>query len=160
VLRKIAIASVAVAGATGILFAATGAGADTNTEAFRIVETNGSATVTAHGVFDASGVDIVRSQTDRLVFPDGSLIINHPDADGTFTFKLNPATCTARIKLSGAYTISNGKRAYKGATGSGTYQGKGTTVLARKSDGSCDFNAEPISDNTVIHASGPISFAG
>ena len=157
-LRKIAVASAAIAGATGIILSATGAGADTNTEAFKIVESNGSATVTAHGVFNATGVDIQRSQTDRLVFPDGSLLINHPDSDGTFSFKVNPATCTARIKLSGAYTISNGKRAYHGITGSGTYQGKGTTVFARKSDGSCDFNAEPASDNTVIHASGPISF--
>jgi hypothetical protein len=157
-LGKIAVAAVAIAGATGVVLAAGGAGAATETEAFRIVETNGSAMVTAHGVFNATGTDIQRSQTDRLVFPDGSLIVNHPDSDGTFSYKLNQSTCTARIKLSGAYTISNGKRAYKGITGSGTYQGKGTTVLARKEDGSCDFSADPVSDNTVIHASGPISF--
>lgn len=157
-LGKIAVAAVAIAGSAGLFLAAGGAGAATDTEAFRIVEMNGSATVTAHGVFNATGMDIQRSQTDRLVFPDGSLLIHHPDSDGTFTFKLNQSTCTARIKLSGKYTISDGKRAYKGITGSGTYQGKGTTVLARNEDGSCDFSAEPISDNTVIHASGPISF--
>lgn len=124
-------------------------------ESFTIIEPSpGGGPVIAHGAFSAAGTDVELSPNSDtgsgvFIFPGGTITAVHTTTSSTGTF--NPKTCVAHFQFSGTYVITGGTGAYAGASGSGTFQGRGTSV-------GCDQNTA--SQLVVIHAHGPISFAG
>ncbi len=80
--------------------------------------------------FDETNEDIV-----RFVFPDGSITLDAPTTEETEDF--NERTCSGSFTFSGTFEISEGTGAYEGATGEGTFAGKGRFIGQRNPDGSC-----------------------
>ena len=78
-------------------------------------------TVVASGAINATGQDVVISDTqDQFVFPDGTLTIFHAPVRSRDRF--NDKTCTGKIRETGTYVISAGTDQYEGASGSGNYR--------------------------------------
>lgn len=78
-------------------------------------------TVVASGAINATGEDIVISDTeDQFVFPDGTLTIIHAPVRSKDHF--NDKKCTGRFHEAGTYVISAGTDQYEGVTGSGSYR--------------------------------------
>lgn len=99
-------------------------------------------TVFATGPIEGKGTSTVLTDdgeghgTDRLAFKHGSVVVDHTDSSYSDSF--NEQTCVARFRGAGDYTISGGRGAYKGVTGSGTYSYKGTFFGVRTPDGCSD----------------------
>ena len=84
----------------------------------------GGGTVVASGAINATGEDIVISDTeDHFVFPDGTLTIIHASVRGRERF--NEKKCTGGFRETGTYVISEGTGDYEGVTGSGKYRAVG-----------------------------------
>ena len=96
------------------------------------ISEEGGGTVVASGAIDATGQDVVISDTeDRFVFPDGTLTVIHAPVRGRGHF--NEKHCAGMFRETGTYVISAGTGLYEGVTGSGTYR-----VVARVQDGCTD----------------------
>ena len=92
----------------------------------------GGGTVVATGAINATGVDVVITDTeDQFVFPDGTLTVVHASVRGKGHF--NQKQCTGTFHEEGTYVISEGIGLYEGVTGSGTYR-----VAGRIQDGCSD----------------------
>lgn len=70
--------------------------------------------------FDETNEDIV-----RFVFPDGSITLDAPEDEGSGSEEFNERTCSGSFTFSGPFEIIDGTGAYEGATGSGTFEGRG-----------------------------------
>ena len=113
--------SVAAVGVAGIYGTASSASPAKQTFTITSDMNDTGGTVTATGAITATGDDVVVSDTeDRFVFPDGSLTINH--TLGRHKEHVNDNTCTATVRETGTYLITNGTGRYHGASGSGTYR--------------------------------------
>jgi hypothetical protein len=78
-------------------------------------------TVVASGAIDATGDDVVVSDTqDDFVFPDGTLTVFHAPVRTKEHF--DEEDCTGSFREVGRYVISSGTDAYEGVTGSGEYR--------------------------------------
>jgi hypothetical protein len=80
--------------------------------------------------FSVSDEDVV-----TFVFPDGSITLDAPETGGSEDF--NERTCSGSFTFSGTFEIIDGTGAYEGATGEGTFAGKGRFIGQRSPDGSC-----------------------
>ena len=153
-----ALAALAL-GAAGFGAVAAGASPSQN-ESFRVVVSNGTGTVYAHGVFDRTGSDTERNSSDVFRFGNGKLVVSHPASTSTGgSYSLDPTTCKFTYTDTGTYTIKGGTGAYAGATGSGRYTATGSGVTMRNADGSCNTSAPPASERQVVHAHGTISLS-
>jgi hypothetical protein len=104
-------------------------------------------TVVASGAINASGQDVVISDTeDQFVFPDGTLTVIHVPVRGKEHF--NERQCSGTFRERGTYVISEGTGLYEGATGSGTYR------VVASFDGNCE---DPPSGTVTITARGTIN---
>jgi hypothetical protein len=85
------------------------------------VSEEGGGTVVASGAINASGEDVVISDTeDQFVFPDGTLTVIHAPVRAKEHF--NDKKCTGSFREAGTYVISEGTGQYEGVTGSGNYR--------------------------------------
>jgi hypothetical protein len=82
-------------------------------------------TVVATGAINASGEDVVISDTeDQFVFPDGTLTVIHAPVRTHDHF--NVKKCSGSFRETGTYVISEGTGQYEGVTGSGDYRAVGS----------------------------------
>ena len=78
-------------------------------------------TVVASGAINATGEDVVVSDTEDLfIFPAGTLTVIH--APVRSHEKFNVKKCTFTFRETGVYVISAGTGDYEGVTGSGKYR--------------------------------------
>src|SRR5262245_50699639 len=92
---------------------------------FDVSQDEGGGPVVATGAINATGEDVVVSDTEDLfVFPDGTLTIAHAPVRTHERF--NPTRCTGHVGEMGTYVITAGTDQYEGVSGSGTYR-----VIAR-----------------------------
>jgi len=111
------------------------------------ISEEGGGTVVASGAINATGEDVVISDTeDQFVFPDGTLTVIHAPVRGNDHF--NDKKCSGSFREAGTYVISEGTGQYEGVTGSGTYQ-----VHARIQD----FCTEPPIGTFTITARGSVN---
>jgi hypothetical protein len=104
-------------------------------------------TVVASGAINASGQDVVVSDTeDQFVFPDGALTVIHVPVRGKDHFNEN--RCSGTFRERGTYVISEGTGLYEGVTGSGTYR------VVASFEGNC---VDPPSGTVTITARGSIN---
>lgn len=158
---KLALAAAIASGAVLAVPAVASAAPRSGTEYVRIVSTSLSGapgSIIARGLFTAGGRDYTGNNKDVAVFPGGGFTIHHPRADGTGTGTLNPSTCVARFSGSGTYSVNGGFGAYRGITGTGTYKVNTIATLPRKANGTCNTSGLPTASQTVVVASGPVSF--
>jgi len=93
----------------------------------------GGGTVVASGAINATGQDVVISDTeDHFVFPNGTLTIMHAPVRSAEHF--NDKKCTGSFKETGTYVISAGTGQYEGVSGSGRYR-----VVGRFENGCSEF---------------------
>jgi hypothetical protein len=112
--------------------------------------------VQARGVFDRSGTDTRRNSSDVLRFGNGKLVVAHPNSGITGGSRdFDPTTCRYTFTQTGTYSIKFGTGAYAGATGHGHYSVTGSGLAQRNPDGSCNFDSQPVSEKSVVHAHGP-----
>ncbi len=71
----------------------------------------------------------------RFVFPQGSITLDAPSTEESEDF--NERTCSGSFTFSGPFTIIEGTGPYEGATGSGTFEGKGRFFGRPTADGGC-----------------------
>ena len=91
-------------------------------------------TIIANGPIAGFGRSIsTGEETERDVFPQGSVNLRHPQTGGSDSF--DPATCFGRSTFNGTYAIESGTGAYAGASGSGTYQGQAFFLAERTAQG-------------------------
>ncbi|MDP9453852.1 MAG: hypothetical protein M3P97_10835 [Actinomycetota bacterium] len=64
----------------------------------------------------------------RFVFPDGSITLDAPEDESTGSEEFNERTCSGSFTFSGPFEIIEGTGAYHGATGSGTFEGRGRFI--------------------------------
>jgi hypothetical protein len=146
-MRKLA-ALVAVLTAVGVMGGTASAASGTEHFLLRLDDLNGTPTVVASGLINATGRDVsVSNRRDRFVFPQGNLVIEHHATSTEEHF--NPATCTTRVDEDGAYRIVRGTGKYEGTSGSGTYEATIVQV-------GCD-PSNPTEFHVTLRASGPIS---
>ena len=119
VLASLAIAAVGVVGVQG-----TASSAPPTRQNFTLtsdISEEGGGTVVASGAINATGEDVVISDTEDLfVFPDGTLTVFHAPERTHEHF--NEKRCTATFRETGTYVIAEGTGDYEGVTGSGTYR--------------------------------------
>jgi len=120
VLVPLIVATVAVLGIPG-----TASSAPLTKQNFTLTSNNiegpGGGTVVASGAINATGEDVVISDTqDLFVFPDGTLTVIHAPVHGKEHF--NDKNCSGSFRETGDYVISEGTGQYEGVTGSGTYR--------------------------------------
>lgn len=95
------------------------------------ISEEGGGAVVASGAINATGEDIVISDTeDQFVFPDGTLTVIHAPVRGKEHF--NDKKCTGSFRETGTYVISEGTGQYEGVTGRGTYR------VAGRVQGGCE----------------------
>jgi hypothetical protein len=119
VLVPVAVAAIGVVGIQG-----TASSAPLTKQNFTLtsdITEEGGGTVVASGAINATGEDVVISDTeDQFVFPDGTLTIIHAPVRGKDHF--NDKKCSGMFRERGTYVISAGTGQYEGVTGSGTYR--------------------------------------
>jgi hypothetical protein len=127
-----AVAAMALMGSAGPAAAAT-----TGRQTFSIVSQDDKATVTASGPISGTGKDVVvNDTTDKFVFSKGNVTVVHTPGSSHESF--NPQSCTGTFTERGTFQITGGTGKYKGATGSGTYDARGTFVGTQTPDGCSD----------------------
>lgn len=89
-----------------------------------------------HGIGSATAKDDSTSTTVPLTFSfaHGKLFLRARDV---FSWKPDPATCTATEDSRGPYRIVGGTGAYRGATGGGTFVEHGAAIGVRAANGTC-----------------------
>jgi len=124
--------AVAVAGIGIVAGSAAAAPTKAGTESFTLTQsfTGEGGTVTASGVINATGTDVVVSPSEDLFDfgAAGSVTVFHSPIATSAHF--NQHTCTAMIHETGRYTFGNGTGAFAGYSGSGTYRVSGTGTNA------------------------------
>jgi len=112
--------------------------------------------VVASGVINATGTDIVVSDTeDTFDFgANGQITVSHSPRQQTQHFKAK--TCTFSFTEKGTYVFGNGTGEWTSYNGSGRYTVTGVGVSPKNPDGTC-------SDSSVgtltINATGPINLS-
>jgi hypothetical protein len=164
-LRRI-IAGVATIG-VGLAVMAGPAGAATGSETFRIIFTGDPHSgaigrVVATGVINSRGTDETiastpnpdgtSTDTDLITLRGGTVTIDNTDMLAEFT--LDPASCVARLRGGGPYSVDGGTGAYTGASGGGTFTATGAIVFKRSGATCTD---EPQLFFVLVTASGTIS---
>jgi hypothetical protein len=164
------ISTIAVAGTAAAAMIASGAGlaaaststvqrsAASGTEHFSLMTTQPSASryvVIASGLFTASGVDISGNTVDLVKLSGGTFKINHGSALHILKEKLNRQTCLMQFAATAKFTVEDGTRAYRGISGSGKAL-ISDLGIARRSHGQCNPNANPVSLEQTISATGHI----
>jgi hypothetical protein len=128
-------------------------------EHFRIISTvigSRRQSVLATGAFTAGGYLVpgrlvaLRS-TDRVVFPNGSFLMNRHITRQWLP--LPTAGCLIRETLRGSYFLSHGTGAYRGITGSGGF-GLRITGVIRRAHGKCGGPMTVFQQ--IVYAGGPI----
>ncbi len=152
-LRHVLIPALATAGTLTVGAAALAAPTKVGTERFTLtadINTEGG-TVTASGLIDASGTDIVVTDTqDTFDFgAAGQITVFHSPLRNHDHF--NQDKCSAKFTETGTYVFGNGTGQWAGYNGSGTY-----TVKANLTDVCGD---TPVGTFTIT-AKGPINLAG
>jgi hypothetical protein len=133
--RLMGVAAVAVLALMGS--AGPAAAATTGRQTFSIVSQNDKATVTASGPVSGTGKDVVvNDNTDRFVFSKGNVTVVHTPGSSHESF--NPQSCTATFSERGTFQVTGGTGKYKGATGNGTYDARGTFVGTHTAEGCSD----------------------
>jgi hypothetical protein len=144
-----AVVSVVAGTAIGTTVAFASGSAPTEHVTFLQTRASGSPIVIAQGPVHARGKDIVVSpHKDRLVFPDGNLIVRHSRV-GNAVNRFDPTTCYGRHRERGTYRVVRGTGAYSGAHGRGIYN------LHIRAVG-CSQTKPPSLFMLVINASGPL----
>ena len=119
VVIPLAVAAASVVGIQG-----TASSAPLTTQNFTLtsdISEEGGGTVVASGAINATGEDVVISDTeDQFVFPDGTLTVIHARVRGNDHF--NDKKCSGSFSETGTFVISEGTGQYEGVTGSGTYR--------------------------------------
>ena len=120
-LRPVLVALM-VAAASVLAIQGTASAAPVTKQNFTLTsETEEGGTVVASGAINATGEDVVISDTeDQFVFPDGTLTIVHAPVRGKGHF--HEQQCSGTFRETGTYVISEGTGLYEGVTGSGTYR--------------------------------------
>lgn len=117
------------------------ASAQTRTNQRFIVLFSGSesepGTVIASGPIKGVGTFEETADEDvvRFVFRNGSVTLNAPSEDEDEQF--NERTCSGSFTFSGPWEIIEGTGAYEGASGSGTFEGRGKFFGERAAGGGC-----------------------
>jgi hypothetical protein len=146
---SLAVAGVGIA-AGSVAAAPTKAGIEsfTATQSF----TSEGGPVTASGVINATGTDVVVSPTEDLFDfgAAGTITVLHSPIASAVQF--NEHTCTVMIHETGRYTFGNGTGAFADYSGSGTYRVSGTGTDACSETG-------PVG-TISISAKGPIVALG
>jgi len=121
-------ASVGIAGIGIAAGSAAAAPTKAGTESFTLTEsfTGEGGSVTASGVINATGTDIVISATEDLFDfgAAGTVTVFHSPTATAAHF--NEHTCTVMIHETGRYTFGNGTGQFADYSGSGTYRVRGT----------------------------------
>jgi hypothetical protein len=144
-------AGMAVSGAA-ILMLAAPAGALTGEQTFVVFGAGDDATVVATGPISGVGQDF-ESQTEEestFVFPNGSVVADHPSTSEEFDF--NPVTCLGTAQFAGTYSLRDGTGAYTGASGTGTYSGRAVFLAERTATGCSE--TETVFDFFFVRATG------
>lgn len=142
--------------------------AATGSQTFRIVfsgdpRNEPPGRVFATGVVNAIGTDVTIAQdpnpdgsetnTERFTFPGGTITVRATDPGGTFD--LNPVTCVATTgTTTGVFTVIGGTGAYAGASGGGTFTGRGLAIFDRVAGGCSE---EPRSFFFIVTATGTVT---
>jgi len=114
----LAVATMGLAGMQG-----TASSAPLTRQSFTLTSdiTQEGGTVVASGAINATGDDVVISDTeDHFVFPEGALTIIHAPVRTKEHF--SDKKCSGKFHERGTYVISGGTGAYEGVTGSGDYR--------------------------------------
>jgi hypothetical protein len=152
-LRHVLIPALATAGTLTLGAAASAAPTSVGIETFVLTADINSegGTVTASGLIDATGTDIVVTDTqDTFDFgAAGQITVFHSSLRNHGRF--NEHNCTARFTETGTYVFGNGTGEWAGYSGSGTY-----TVKVRMTDVCSE---TPVGTFTIT-AKGPITLAG
>lgn len=129
---------------TGMILSAVPVSAQTGNQRFTVIVSGqgegapGISQVVASGPIRGMGTfEFSESDEDvvTFVFPDGSITLDAPETGGSEDF--NERTCSGSFTFSGTFEIIEGTGAYEGATGEGTFAGKGRFIGQRNPDGSC-----------------------
>jgi len=108
-------------------------------------------TVIAHGsIFDIGTLTPNASDTDALVFPDGTLLIHQTGT--TVVHPPTPPACIVRFTTTGTYQVVGGTGRFAGATGNGTTVHSGLELLTRSRTG-CGETAIFVDDRIDISGS-------
>jgi hypothetical protein len=137
-----------------------GASATSGTENIQITQVNNQpGAVFAQGVFNAGGTDYKKTnRTDLFVFSDGAFTVHHA-ATSSPPPNVDPTTCTITATEVGTFSVKGGVGAFKGISGSGTYNASFMAAFPRNANGACDLkrNARPTASVSQISASGTLS---
>jgi len=123
------------------------------TEHFQSINASATAStrpVIAFGVFTAPAVDHIGNGTDRLVFPAGTVKVEHSMGTGPVT--VNPKTCLFTANQQGTVKILGGTGKYAGIRGGGTFRSSVLAILAR-SGGKCSMTKPPAAFQHIIQVS-------
>ena len=173
-MRRVRALAVAVTGAgavAAVIGLAVPAGASpvaarpaaiSGTEHFQAVSSSATALtqpVIAWGPFAAGGVDhennsSAATSTDLFTFPGGSFKVTHTTKSMSQT--ANTKTCFFEFGGKGTYKLSGGTGKYKGISGSGKFTLTVLAIAAKTKTGACNMNANPVAQQQIISASGPV----
>lgn len=114
-------------------------------------------TVIANGAISAAGKDDPNHrQYDVLHFNNGSMRIEHPNKQASFTPTIDHKTCFVSFKETGKFTLDHGTGAYAGIAGSGTYHGQGYSLSKRTAAGKCSLHSKPTAALFTVTATGTV----
>jgi hypothetical protein len=152
--RRLALIPVAVGTALVLAFPATALAkpTKTGTESFVSVQDingNGGGPVSATGVINDNGTDVVVSDTqDTFVFSDGQITVFHSPLKQIQHF--NKGQCSFSFTEKGTYVFGDGTGVWAGYNGSGSYTVSGSAV---------DACTGPGIGSITINATGPINLS-
>jgi hypothetical protein len=152
--KRTLAASISAIGAAGVVAVGTAvanAAPGTPTEYIRFLSSDATANpvAVANGPIHALGRDVpVTQHRDRIVFPDGNLIVRHSIVSEHNTS--DRTTCYFRHTEAGTYTVLRGTGAYRNASGRGVYR------LSAQAVG-CSRTKPPRVFLLEIRAEGPLS---
>jgi hypothetical protein len=117
------VSAIGAAGAVAVGTTVATAAPSAQTEYIKFLSTSESGTSTvviANGPLHARGRDVTITQhRDRLVFPDGDLLIRHTAVSRSGSY--DRTTCYGHQTESGTYTVLSGTGKYAHASGRGIY---------------------------------------
>jgi hypothetical protein len=117
------VSAIGAAGAVAAGTTVANAASSTPTEYIRFLSSDATANpvAVANGPIHALGRDVpVTQHRDRIVFPDGNLIVRHSVVSQHNTS--DRTTCYFRHTEAGTYTVIGGTGAYRNASGRGIYR--------------------------------------
>jgi hypothetical protein len=160
--RKLLLAATAAAVITATGVTAAGASPASHqsavgTEYIQVMSastTPGPASAIARGVFTAAGqARVSEARTGTIVFPGGTIVLNHRAAHGSSHFY--PAGCLSVISQSGSYQIVRGTGRYAGISGHGSYQ-LSVEIVAARVHGGCSPAKPPVAQQELLRLAGPV----